>query len=33
MQGTVKDPTGGAMVSASVTLSNPVSGFRREISD
>ncbi len=30
VQGTVKDSTGGAMVSASVTLSNPVSGFRRE---
>ena len=30
MQGTVKDATGGAMVSASVALSNPVSGFRRE---
>ena len=28
--GTVKDSTGGAMVPASVTLNNPVSGFRRE---
>src|SRR6476620_11356612 len=30
VQGTVKDSTGGAMVSASIALSNPVSGFRRE---
>ncbi len=30
VQGTVKDSTGGAMVSASVSLSNPVSGFRRD---
>ena len=30
LQGTVKDPTGGVMVSASVSLSNPVSGFRRD---
>jgi hypothetical protein len=29
VQGTVKDTTGGAMVSASVSLSNPVSGFSR----
>src|ERR1051325_11695111 len=30
LQGTVKDATGGVMVSASVSLSNPVSGFRRD---
>ncbi len=30
IQGTVKDATGGVMVSASVSLSNPVSGFRRD---
>ena len=30
LQGTVKDTTGGVMVSASVSLSNPVSGFRRD---
>jgi Carboxypeptidase regulatory-like domain len=30
VQGIVKDPTGGAMVAATVTISNPVSGFRRE---
>src|SRR4029453_2711860 len=29
VQGTVKDPTGGVMVSVSVTLSNPVTGLRR----
>ena len=30
VQGTVKDPTGGAMVAVAVTLANPVSGFRRD---
>ena len=30
LQGTVRDATGGVMVSASVSLSNPVSGFRRD---
>jgi hypothetical protein len=30
VQGTVKDPTGGVMVAAAVSISNPVSGFRRE---
>ena len=29
LQGTVKDPTGGAMVSVSVELSNPVTGLKR----
>jgi hypothetical protein len=29
VQGTVKDPTGGVMVSVSVDLSSPVSGFKR----
>src|SRR5712691_11839616 len=29
VQGTVKDPTGGVMVSVAVDLSNPVSGFKR----
>jgi hypothetical protein len=29
IQGTVKDPTGGAMVSVAVELSNPVTGLRR----
>jgi hypothetical protein len=29
IQGTVKDPTGGAMVSVTVELSNPVTGLRR----
>ena len=29
VQGTVKDPTGGVMVSVTVELANPVSGFRR----
>ena len=30
VQGTVKDPTGGVMVSVPVAISNPVSGFSRE---
>ena len=30
VQGTVKDPTGAVMVAATVTIANPVSGFRRE---
>ena len=30
IQGTVKDPTGAVMVAATVTVANPVSGFRRE---
>jgi len=30
VQGTVKDPTGGAMVAVAVELSNAVSGFKRE---
>ena len=30
VQGTVLDPTGGAMVAVTVTISSPVSGFRRE---
>src|ERR1700682_1303081 len=29
VQGTVKDPTGGVMVSVVVDLSNPVTGFKR----
>ena len=29
-QGTVKDPTGAVMVAVTVTVANPVSGFRRE---
>src|SRR3954466_14542754 len=29
VQGTVKDPTGGVMVSVTVDLSSPVSGFKR----
>jgi hypothetical protein len=29
IQGTVKDPTGGVMVSVSVVLTNPVTGFNR----
>jgi hypothetical protein len=31
VQGTVKDPTGAVMVAASVSISNPVSGFRRQM--
>jgi hypothetical protein len=31
VQGTVKDPTGAVMVAATVTISNPVSGFKRQI--
>ena len=30
VQGTIKDPTGGVMVSVPVVISNPVTGFRRE---
>ena len=30
IQGTIKDPTGGVLRAATVTLSNPVSGLRRE---
>src|SRR5581483_2023983 len=30
IQGTVKDPTGGIMQSVTVTITNPVSGFRRD---
>jgi Carboxypeptidase regulatory-like domain len=31
VQGTVKDPTGAVMVSVTVTLANPVSGFTRQM--
>ncbi len=31
VQGTVKDPTGGVMVAVTVRISNPVSGFSREM--
>src|SRR5437762_2521822 len=30
VQGTVKDPTGAVMVAATVTLTNPITGLRRE---
>src|SRR5581483_8727240 len=30
IQGTVKDPTGGIMQSVTVTITNPVSGFKRD---
>src|SRR5882672_7857686 len=30
VQGTVKDPSGGVMVAVTVTISNPVSGFKRD---
>ena len=30
VQGTVKDPTGGVMVAVPVSLSNPVTGLRRD---
>src|ERR1700688_1813494 len=30
IQGTVKDPTGGVMQAVTLTLTNPVSGFKRE---
>jgi len=30
VQGTVKDPTGGAMVAVIVTITSPVTGFKRE---
>jgi hypothetical protein len=32
VRGTVKDPTGGVMVAVTVRISNPVSGFSREVS-
>src|ERR1700731_2091167 len=30
VQGVVKDPTGGVMQAVTLTLTNPVSGFKRE---